>query len=358
MGKKWLKATHILLGFAVAAAVMPKGYVKAVNLGENNVDVVFTGNAEDIKEFEGVTASVDFYKIADAVEDPQYDTYGYDFHEGFETVLSAEEAASPTAETWGKAAERATALIFGEEPVEIEPVTVAFPLGEGETCKMESGLYLVVPYDEEGKPVMNEDGTVTSTISAGQHKYIYNPVIVTMPTTESRTDQSASTDWIWTNDITIVLKPEKTERLGQLKIVKSVRTFESRSAATFAFKVDAWMPDKVDENGNPTEYVYNNAVSMTFSPDDLSDQSVILDGIPVGAIVEVTEVYSGSSYKLVNTEYSNEEHVITVEDVLTVTFENEHTHEDRVGYGINNHYDKVDENWIWLDPTAEQGGDE
>ncbi|MCR4951943.1 MAG: DUF5979 domain-containing protein [Solobacterium sp.] len=356
MNGKWMKAVHILTALLLTVCVMPKGYVKAVDVGMNKVDVLFTGNEDDIADFEGVSASVDFYKLADAVKDPVYDTYGYDFKKGFENLMTDEELKNPTAEVWKKACDRAASLIFGDFPADITPLTRTFPLKSGEKCELESGLYLIIAHDDEGTPKKSDDGVVRGSISTKMYKYVYSPVLVSMPSKTGRTDELAHTGiGEWTNEITVVLKPEKELMHGQLKIVKSVRTFESRTDATFAFKVDAWMPEDVDSNGNPTKYCYNNAVSMTFSANDLEDQFVILDGIPVGAVVEVTEVYTGASYKLVNTTYSNENHVITIEDILTVTFENEHTHEDRTGYGVNNHFDKVDDNWIWLDP---KGGDE
>ena len=358
MGKNWFRITRLLPAVVLAVCMLPKNAVGAVNLGNNTVDVVFTGNAEDAKDFEGVTASVDFYKLADAVEDPVFDTYGYAFKKGFEGVANEEEMKDPNAEVWSKIGDRASTLIFGENPVEITPVTKEFPLSDGDKCELESGLYLVIPHDDNGLPVMGEDGKVTSYVDTPVFRYIYSPVIVTMPSTHERTDEPAMTSGGigWTNDITVVLKPEKEYRLGQLRIVKSLTSFESRTAATFVFSVDAWLPQDVDENGNPTKYCYNNAVSITFNPGSLEDQEVSLDGIPGSAIVEVKEIYSGASYKLINTEWSADDHVISAEDILTVTFTNEHTHEDRTGYGINNHFDKVDDNWQWLNPN-EQGGE-
>lgn len=358
MGKNWFRITRLLPAVVLAVCMLPKNAVGAVNLGNNTVDVVFTGNAEDAKDFEGVTASVDFYKLADAVEDPVFDTYGYAFKKGFEGVANEEEMKDPNAEVWSKIGDRASTLIFGENPVEITPVTKEFPLSDGDKCELESGLYLVIPHDDNGLPVMGEDGKVTSYVDTPVFRYIYSPVIVTMPSTHERTDEPAMTSGGigWTNDITVVLKPEKEYRLGQLRIVKSLTSFESRTAATFVFSVDAWLPQDVDENGNPTKYCYNNAVSITFNPGSLEDQEVILDGIPVSAIVEVKEIYSGASYKLINIEWSADDHVISAEEILTVKFTNEHTHEDRTGYGINNHFDKVDDNWQWLNPN-EQGGE-
>ena len=85
---------------------------------------------------------------------------------------------------------------------------------------------------------------------------------------------------------------------------------------------------------------------MTF--DKVGDQSVHLTGLPAGAVVKVTEVYSGASYDLksdngVETEIkANDEYSQADAPVAEVSFVNDVNNSTNGGYGVINHFELND----------------
>ncbi len=153
------------------------------------------------------------------------------------------------------------------------------------------------------------------------------------------------------NGYTYTMEPDEEQRLGamintdlndqprygNLIIIKDLVSFEVSEDATFVFKIEGTMGDKT---------VYSNVAVLTFSASDPNgSMSAILEHIPAGAKVTVTEVYTGSKYELISDP--EETAVIMAKDSVAVGFENNYTTQDIGGHGAANIFDPVEGGWHW-----------
>lgn len=139
------------------------------------------------------------------------------------------------------------------------------------------GLYLLAPQDAQ-----------TST-----WEYTFSSILLAVPAMDQESGQ-----FVYECDIT--MKPERDSRLAEIIIEKTLREYNATlGPTTFLFEVRGVL------NG---EVVYSNIVPLTFL--GVGTQSVTVSGIPAGADVTVTEVYSGGSYDVVDGRVS-----VTVEDL-------------------------------------------
>lgn len=151
-------------------------------------------------------------------------------------------------------------------------------------------------------------------------------------------------------DVTVFLKPSSETRFGKLTINKQVQILEDRlndkkiTPMTAAFRITGWKDD------TKAEKIYSNVASITV-PDG---NPVTIDRLPVGAYVEVEEIYTGAGYKLVD---RTPESVIipSPEDEeaaeVSFTFTNTYRDELKKGYGVMNSFTKIadsgDKTWEW-----------
>ena len=106
--------------------------------------------------------------------------------------------------------------------------------------------------------------------------------------------------------------------------------------ATFVFQIDITNGDKKE----------SKVEALTF--DAVGDQSVHLTGLPAGAVVKVTEVYSGASYDLKSDNgvetviKANDEYSQADAPVAEVSFVNDVNDSTNGGYGVINHFELND----------------
>ena len=103
------------------------------------------------------------------------------------------------------------------------------------------------------------------------------------------------------------------------------------------------------------ENVYSNVVSITFG--SAGEKSVIVDRIPAGAQVTVTEIYSGAGYKVVSPMTVTPADLISVKDILKVHFTNDYADTPGAGGGITNHFEYVIDGWEWNADPEQQNAD-
>ena len=141
--------------------------------------------------------------------------------------------------------------------------------------KLGTGLYLVdVP-----------------TVQTKYYEYNFAPGLVSLPNNYYYSTNDDT--WKYVN-VAVNLKPERSDRLGDLKIIKNLDTYnETIDGATFVFQVEA---TKTDADANETKPVYSNVVAIDFNAP--GKKEVIIQDIPAGADVTVTEIYTGASYTL------------------------------------------------------------
>ena len=123
----------------------------------------------------------------------------------------------------------------------------------------------------------------------------------------------------------VTLKPERHPRAGSLEIVKNLATYNVNDPAVFVFQIEA---EKDGEN------VYSDVVTMVFT--GAGQKKVVLDKIPAGATVKVTEIYSGASYEV--TSAAEQTVTVSAEAVVSVEFHNDHSTTNHGGGGVNNHF--------------------
>ena len=186
------------------------------------------------------------------------------------------------------------------------------------------------------------------------YKYVFTPYLISVPTNDwnwSAEDQSKmSDDWVYKPVVS--LKPKKFDRYGDLAINKKLTSFnETIGGATFVFEVKAV---KTDVDTNKEIVVYNDVVSMTF--DKAGSEQVLIKNIEAGAVVTVTEVYSGASYQVIPGTHSTEETKIVADDVVAVSFANENNEGLNGGTGIVNTFRQNEDGGFEHQDTVDSSG--
>lgn len=217
---------------------------------------------------------------------------------------------------------------------------------------------------------------IATVAHTDRYVYTFAPRLISLPTKAPDADGKVSTanngDWIY--NPTVYLKPEQHLRYGYLEIVKDLLGYESFAGqseeAVFVFQVEATL------NGVS---VYSDVKTMIFT--GAGEQRVLIDKIPVGATVTVTEVYSGASYTLEKIEqgyHAVEAYpdssivytpagnidtrevtgaVIEANRVVSVKFTNNYDHRQTGGHGVINHYEYGENGWAndveqqWTNPA-------
>ena len=148
------------------------------------------------------------------------------------------------------------------------------------------------------------------------------------------TKTGSSDAWVYylTGNNAVGLKPGRQERKGSLEIIKSLASYNATSGgATFVFNV------RVEKLDGTT--VTNNVYKIAFDgPGD--NKKYVVENLPAGAKVTVTEVYSGANYSLASTSAKDQETFIVADAAVSVNFINEHNGGQNGGSGIVNNFYK------------------
>ncbi len=325
MMKKVKKGSALVIALALmlSAMLIPKVYAANEINTKAQCSLRFDLSDSTYDELKTLPITVDLYKVADV------DTVGnYKAAEGF-TLGTINDTT--TAEAWQTMAADAMAVV---EEKNLQP-TVSSTVAKGFSRNIPVGLYLVV---------------ANNTHSAS-YEYSFTPYLVSLPNNYFYT--SGNDGWVY--DVTTSLKPERNDLYGNLVIEKDLLSYNATvGGATFVFQVEAVKDYKTKADGQP-EYktVYSDVVSITF--DAAGKKQVVVEGIPAGAEVTVTEVYSGGSYTAVDkaTEFTTT--IISEEEgTATVTFQNDYDGRLNGGSGVINHFEEGENGWTWTKIT--EGG--
>lgn len=397
-GKYALAALSLLLVLALALQMAgATAAAQAVDLSRECTLTVQTAGDEEVRvDLRGADIVLDVYKVADAVKIPGVDSYTYEMVEPF-TGLSVSEDI--TGDGWRELSQLAGEIAFGglvdgagvlegwqkPEPVATVPAEagsdeIEIGVAGSNTETLDCGLYLIVARggdlkegeyadrikmkdtveNENGEKVEVEEDVLVSKARTSVYEYYFLPELVSLPgkmVEDENGEKIPATNTAdsgeWTYDMAVTLKPDREYRFGSLEIVKTLSDYETaagmKEPVTFVFSIEARMgEDAVFENN---ELVYSNVVSVTFT--DPGQKSALVERLPAGARVRVTEVYSGSSYEPVTPA---EVTGLTVEAnaVVQAEFTNTYNHRNRSGYGINNKFtyngngwDLEQDEWNW-----------
>lgn len=357
--RKKHRALITLLAVAlVAAVVFPVGGKLARAEGDYSLTVKGGSDAvmEDIKQAD---MRVDIYQIATGEKDAMYDTWHWTLTENY---LSLAENTSwiddsgkiiddkVTNNEYAELANAATKLALEGK---VEPVSQNASSGVASFSDLEAGLYVILPRDKavtDDTDVIKDGDDIHTVINTDYWTYKFNPSITAIPSKQAKGGEpgvtpgeigTAADFGPWLDEIEVVLKPTVSEREGKIKIIKNLLHYETKNPVTFVFSVVATKDNKT---------VYDDVVSMSFGDDTLdpktrtnpgSDERII-DGLPVGATVTVTEIYpepndKNAYYKLVDTAVPKGDEVLP-NDIIEFTFTNDYNERYHGGGGAENQY--------------------
>lgn len=305
-----------LIAFMLVAIMAFCGAASYKTMAANLIDTEKTctitarvsGDASDLlsQHYTG-DITVNLYKIADISS-----TGAYTIASGYENAgidlsyLTSGKASVEDIKTG--IVDKAIAAVSGKEA----DATITLNRTAGQTASSASanvgvGLYLYAP----------------QACQSDRYSYEFTSYIVSAPTSAYLSTGTGTDEWIYGDEagvsIDFTLKAEETARVGSLEIDKTLDTFNtSLGTASFVYDVEAVLDERT---------VFSNVYQLDFT--EAGSNSITIDGIPAGATVTVTEVYTGASYTL--TSEASAATVIVADDTVNVAFSN--TYDNRVNVG-------------------------
>ena len=344
-----LRKAIILPAILLAAALLfaGAGTAKAEDLDlSKTVSLTVNAGPESMTDLleaqKSGKVTVALYKVADAKDDGA-DGVAFTPKSGvkFSSAIDSYEAMQKLDNSaWLTLAQDAARSVIKPDKELLEP--------EKDLTKLTSGLYLVIAYgtdlSKKQYAVWNNDD-LTTKANIGNDTYTWYPELVALPSTVSEmgadgTHEVVTTAGDWQYSITATLKPAVGDQFGDLSITKVLPTYETTTPVTFVFSVKATVEGQEDP-------VFDDVCSLTFDSNGRKTYR-ILNRIPVGAEVTVTEEYAGTRYKIKEDDQKTKTGTIISRDegVLELTFENTYTPDDIVGYGILNEFTHGENGWV------------
>ena len=348
----------------------------------------------DIAEHKGDLV-VDIYKVASfynnkfTVEKNAFDLSEYDLNNDFLLKITEDEGGAETdnfaamIKKWDELAQDLTGQVktgYNSDPAKPIMYNKRGELEEtaGESGDLGPGLYLILAHGKDlerkdqfedvkvkpADPSGKEETVVTTIMNTDLFTYNFRPVLIVAPSKSADANQrrsdkepphiATSDEGKWIKDVNVYLKPSQKERLGNLRIYKTVDPLEQRGTQitpmTAVFRITGWKYDA--KTGEKGDEIYHNVASITVPSND----SVLLEGIPAGTYVEVEEIYNGSGYKfleqnpmsvIIKAEPKPEpEPTEGGEEPQEVSFKFKNAYDDELkkGYGVMNNFTKTGEN--------------
>jgi hypothetical protein len=322
------------------------GHGAALNLDTPCTLTVKAGSEEFSEDLTQADLVLDVYWVAEATPLAGQDSYGFQMRPLYETLTVPD---SEDTDSWRDLAQEAAALALAED---IPLVAEGLP-GQPLDTELSPGLYLIVAHSQgqeaQVATITDDQGQEwrVTQVNTGEYTYSFQPELVALPgkPVDDEGTMNTANPGQWIYDQTVTLKPEQTRRFGALEIVKTLQSYDTTGGeVTFVFSVEAVKDEAT---------VYSDVVAMTFYGP--GQKSVLLENIPVGAEVTVSEVYSGAGYRLVSSETQTS--VIALDEISQVTFENDYDNGRNKGHGLVNHFEYDPANgWQWQQLVDNTGG--
>lgn len=317
------KSGAAFLALALVLSGMAFSHADAALSIETNrkcsITIEVDGDLEgEFAELAKVDIPVKVYQVATVSESGKYTAL-----EGYEALGLEDVTPDTTAAEWeAKAAEAARIVEEKQLPATAEGLVQN---GRGTIQNLSTGMYLVAAQE----------------VRTEEHAYRFTPYLLSLP--NRYPDADGNDEWVY--DVTAGLKPGVEDLFGKLIIDKTLTSFnETLGDATFVFRIEGVKDGKK---------VYSDVVSIVF--DSAGTKSVVIDNIPVGTEVTVTEIYSGASYRLT----SPESQTVVIQPsgegedaAVHVSFTNEYDERLNGGASVVNHFVNDEGNW-----TVEQQPD-
>lgn len=329
LNKKWMASL-------VAVALLATGFslpsLKAADSIDLSKTCSLTVSVNSSTEYgqdllqDNVAVEVKAYKLADVSKDGDFEATGiFKDLKLVDLKTDSKDWKDTVSEAWKEVSSEAADILKENEKAGTAPEAAASTSlyqGTGIMSDLPVGLYLVVASDADSE----------------SYSYKFTPYLISLPNNVYRQTGSGEDAWIY--DAEAGLKPERSERYGSLKIVKTLTNFDTtKGRQTFVFQVDG------SKDG---DLVYSNVVSIDFDGSELPTREAVLDKIPVGCDITVTEVYSGASYTATSDAVVSPG-VIVADEVLEADFTNTTTGDRKGGFGTCNkfEYSKENQEWSW-----------
>ena len=190
----------------------------------------------------------------------------------------------------------------------------------GKIENLKTGMYLVA----------------AETVQTSEYTYDFSPYLISLPNNYYSGEHPDDT---WVYDVTTGMKPQQTQRYGDLEIVKDLTAYNtSLKDALFVFQVEG------TRNG---ENVYSDVVTIKFN--EAGKKTALVKHLPAGTEVTVTEIYAGGSYKNTSGDTQTATIIAEGEDNSPVSVSFTNTYDGRLvpGTGIVNHFENKDGEWSW-----------
>ncbi len=362
-----LLAFALVFGLIVATPGLD-GEAEAVDFNQKcsvTVEPTDPKNEQMTADLKNADVVIDLYQVAKAVPVEGYDTYTFEFLSGYEKLEEIYDKAPENAD-WRKMAQSAARYALENA----DPVTgdkgapVYSPVGD-----LECGLYLLIArgngIEDYTTEITQEDGAkdIATVAHSQEYTYTFAPELISLPSkqienADETVDNTTAGNGAWQYSMNVKLKPLQERRYGSLRIVKTLQSYnyeedDKRTPAEFVFKIEAEL------NG---VNVRSTVVSLSFT--EAGQDSVIVDEIPVGAHVKVTEEYSGNRYDYVSDMEQSPDELISADKILEVEFENAYNEINHGGGSVTNHFeykynDETGEwEWIWTKTPSDNASGE
>ncbi len=374
-------ALALLLASALLLCAFPMT-ASASSVQENGTQCALTVipaavASELAAELAEVPISVDVYEVA--AVDMTGGAYAFTFTDAFAAlpltvaVLSEEgEATGETAKVTGgfsqiaanQAIDAETWRVLAQDAAKkikdggVTPVAT-LSIGKDATAEsrtassLDKGLYLMIArtdasdywYEDETAPSGEGGETVKTLCSVAyseNNNYLFLPQLISLPYKgeflgDGKTVMSSDEgDWVY--ELTVFLKPEPQSRNATLEIQKTLSNFFGKDEAIFVFNIVATVNGKT---------VFSDVQEIRFTTAGTKTVS-IPNRIPIGAMVTVTESYSGAHYKPADggtfpvvvgpCELTEKGLELATGQYGPAAFSNTHDGSDVFGGGIVNHY--------------------
>ena len=318
-----------LLGLTLmlSAAFLPQAMAATAVDTERECSVTFRVDTEgdgSFAELAQLSVPVSLYRVAAVNE------YGeYTEEPGFEALELGNISSETSAEEWKEKAASAMEVVTAAEdagtPMQAAASTEIKAEAAGGVLTaavsgLETGMYLVAAED----------------VHSDLHIYSFQPYLLSLPDNYYYDGEEVEGSDIWVYDVETGLKPEQTPRYGDLEIIKRLTSYnETLQGASFVFSVEAELDG---------ENVYSDVVSIVF--DGPGTKSVLVEDLPAGSVVTVTEVYSGAGYSPSEGTAVSQTVTIIADPIgdeitgspVTVEFENEYDDHLNGGTSVVNHF--------------------
>lgn len=306
-------------------------YTDPVDSGSQTAGTAVSGDRfTDLNE---ETIQVSLYRIASVDVSGKYQvTEEENRYQKLESDLENISSAT-TAQDWMELAEAAYALAVSagdgtgtKDTPDTPKSTLSFQKNDGEAARtaggLATGLYLAVAED----------------VTTEEFIYHFTPYLISLP--GNAYAAGGSDEWLY--HVTVGLKPGQEDRMGDLQIAKTLRSYnETLGGASFIFEI------KAVKNGKT---VYSDVCSLAF--DSPGTKTVTIRGkIPVKSEVTVKEVYSGACYDVTEGTLKEQHPTITADRMGTADFSNDYDERLNGGSSIVNAFaPREDGSGVWDEP--------